>query len=164
MTLLQRHQLIAQFLLLFAVHLFFVKLSSHARATIGLFAHFRKSGLKKAWSEQAVSHWVADAQMVRDMPYREELVRVMSKCEAVANGQSENDLSLFMCHETANGGAMMSLEGHLAELTEKHRLLDEQIIEEAARPGSDDVVLRRMKQEKLKLKEEIERLKHVTRH
>lgn len=102
--------------------------------------------------------------MVRDMPYREELVRVMSKCEAVANGQSENDLSLFMRHETANGGAMMSLEGHLAELTEKHRLLDEQIIEEAARPGSDDVVLRRMKQEKLKLKEEIERLKHVTRH
>ena len=58
----------------------------------------------------------------------------------------------------------MSLEGHLAELTEKHLLLDEQIVEEAARPGSDDVVVRRMKQEKLKLKEEIERLKHVTRH
>jgi hypothetical protein len=58
----------------------------------------------------------------------------------------------------------MSLEGHLAELTEKHRLLDEQIMAEAARPGSDDAVLQRMKREKLKLKEEIERLKHDTRH
>ncbi|MBU2582220.1 MAG: DUF465 domain-containing protein [Alphaproteobacteria bacterium] len=58
----------------------------------------------------------------------------------------------------------MSLEGHLAELTEKHRILDERINTEAARPGSDDATLRRMKQEKLKLKEEIERLKHETRH
>ncbi|MCH9808625.1 MAG: DUF465 domain-containing protein [Alphaproteobacteria bacterium] len=58
----------------------------------------------------------------------------------------------------------MSLEGHLAELAEKHRLLDQQIDQEAARPGSDDLVLRRMKQEKLRLKEEIERLKNETRH
>ncbi len=58
----------------------------------------------------------------------------------------------------------MSLEGHLAELAEKHRLLDQQIVQEAARPGSDDAVLRRMKQEKLKLKEEITRLKEGTRH
>lgn len=58
----------------------------------------------------------------------------------------------------------MSLEGHLAELTEKHRILDEKIMNEAARPGSDDVALRRLKQEKLRLKEEIERLKHETRH
>lgn len=58
----------------------------------------------------------------------------------------------------------MSLEGHLEELTEKHRLLDEQIMTEAARPGSDDAILRRMKQEKLKLKEEIERLRSETRH
>ena len=58
----------------------------------------------------------------------------------------------------------MSLEGHLAELTEKHRILDERIVAEAARPGSDDAALRRLKQEKLKLKEEIERLRHETRH
>jgi hypothetical protein len=58
----------------------------------------------------------------------------------------------------------MSLEGHLAELAEKHRLLDQRIDQEASRPGSDDAVLRRMKQEKLKLKEEIERLKLDTRH
>lgn len=58
----------------------------------------------------------------------------------------------------------MSLEGHLEELTEKHRQLDQAITAEAARPGSDDAVLRRMKQEKLKLKEEIERIRDVTRH
>ncbi|MCV0368780.1 MULTISPECIES: DUF465 domain-containing protein [Filomicrobium] len=58
----------------------------------------------------------------------------------------------------------MSLEGHLAELTEKHRLLDRQISDELGRPGSDDLQIRRLKREKLKIKEEIERLKHVTRH
>lgn len=58
----------------------------------------------------------------------------------------------------------MSLDGHLAELTEKHRLLDRQISDELGRPGSDDLQIRRLKREKLKIKEQIERLKHVTRH
>jgi len=58
----------------------------------------------------------------------------------------------------------MSLEGHLAELTEKHKLLDQQIEAERARPGSDDLVIVRMKREKLKLKEAIERLRTETRH
>lgn len=164
MTLLQRHQFIAQFLLLLAVHLFFVQLSSNARATIGLFAVFCKSGLKVMWAEHMLRRRVARAARDRGTWHFSGFFNVMQKCEPAANGHSENDLSRFTCHETANGGAMMSLEGHLAELTEKHRLLDEQIGEEAARPGSDDVILRRMKQEKLKLKEEIERLKHETRH
>lgn len=58
----------------------------------------------------------------------------------------------------------MSLEGHLAELTEKHKLLDQQIEAERIRPGSDDLVIVRMKREKLKLKEAIERLRTETRH
>ncbi len=58
----------------------------------------------------------------------------------------------------------MSLEGHLAELTEKHKLLDQRIEEEVARPGSDDMEIRRMKQEKLRLKEQIERLRSTTQH
>jgi hypothetical protein len=52
----------------------------------------------------------------------------------------------------------MSLSAHLAELTEKHKHLERRIEEEVARPGSDDVEIRRMKQEKLKLKEQIARL------
>jgi hypothetical protein len=58
----------------------------------------------------------------------------------------------------------MALSAHLQELSEKHRQLERRIEEEAARPGSDDVAIRRLKQEKLKLKDEIVRLETVTRH
>ncbi len=58
----------------------------------------------------------------------------------------------------------MSIEGHLSELTEKHRTLDQRIAEEMARPGSDDHKIRRLKQEKLKLKEAMERIRSATRH
>ena len=57
----------------------------------------------------------------------------------------------------------MAMSAHLAELAEKHRILDEQIDKAMASPGSDDLLIRRMKQEKLKLKDEMERLK-ATRH
>lgn len=56
----------------------------------------------------------------------------------------------------------MALSAHLQELSEKHRQLERRIEEETARPGSDDVTIRRLKQEKLKLKDEIVRLE--TRH
>lgn len=52
----------------------------------------------------------------------------------------------------------MSLNAHIAELSEKHRSLERRIAEEAARPGSDDLEIRRLKQEKLKLKEQISKL------
>lgn len=59
---------------------------------------------------------------------------------------------------------LMAITAHLAELAEKHRALEEQIGKAAAHPGSDDIEIRRMKQEKLKLKDEIERLRRETRH
>lgn len=58
----------------------------------------------------------------------------------------------------------MSLSAHLHELSEKHRQLERRIEEEEARPGSDDLTIRRLKQEKLKLKDEIARLEHPTQH
>lgn len=58
----------------------------------------------------------------------------------------------------------MALSAHLQELSERHRQLERRIQEEMARPGSDDLEIRRMKQEKLKLKDEISRLQHETRH
>lgn len=58
----------------------------------------------------------------------------------------------------------MSLAAHLAELSEKHKLLERRIEEELARPGSNDLEITRMKREKLKLKEEIVRLQGQTRH
>ena len=58
----------------------------------------------------------------------------------------------------------MSLNAHISELSEKHRLLERKIEEAVARPGSDDQEIRRLKQEKLKLKDEITRLSSSTRH
>lgn len=52
----------------------------------------------------------------------------------------------------------MSATPHLAELTEKHRLLEQRIEEELARPGVDSLKLNSLKLEKLKLKDEIARL------
>ncbi len=58
----------------------------------------------------------------------------------------------------------MAISAHLHELSEKHRQLDRRIEEEMARPGSDDVEIRRMKRQKLKIKEEIDRLQVHVRH
>jgi hypothetical protein len=58
----------------------------------------------------------------------------------------------------------MAMSSHLVELAEKHRLLEQRIQEAVTRPGSDDAEIRRLKQEKLKLKDEMERLRKATRH
>jgi hypothetical protein len=55
----------------------------------------------------------------------------------------------------------MSLAAHLAELTEKHRLLEKKIEEEMARPGVDSIKINRLKLEKLRLKDEIARLREA---
>lgn len=58
----------------------------------------------------------------------------------------------------------MSLHAHLAELSEKHKLLDRRIEEELSRPSTSDVEITRLKLEKLKLKDEISRLSSRTSH
>ena len=58
----------------------------------------------------------------------------------------------------------MALQAHLQELSERHRQLERRIEEAVASPGSDDVEIRRLKQEKLKLKDEMVRLESGTRH
>lgn len=52
----------------------------------------------------------------------------------------------------------MSLSSHLDELRRKHESLSLKIEQEQRSPGSDDLTIAAMKKEKLKLKEEIERL------
>jgi hypothetical protein len=61
----------------------------------------------------------------------------------------------------------MTVAAHLAELSEKHRLLERKIQEETARPGGDDTLITRWKLEKLKLKDEMVKLRSnngQTRH
>lgn len=57
----------------------------------------------------------------------------------------------------------MSLAAHLAELAEKHRVLDRKIEQEMSRPAATDQEIMRMKLEKLRLKEEIEKLEAQSR-
>ncbi len=43
----------------------------------------------------------------------------------------------------------------LSELQRRHKELDEQIAEEERRPGSEDLYIRKLKREKLRIKEQI---------
>jgi hypothetical protein len=54
----------------------------------------------------------------------------------------------------------MGLESHIQELSDKHHKLDELIQDELHRPHPDDLLLSDLKKRKLRLKEEIERLRH----
>ena len=58
----------------------------------------------------------------------------------------------------------MSLTSHLSELRRKHETLSEQVRAEARHPGTDSLILTRLKKEKLALKEEIEKLSTVPAH
>jgi hypothetical protein len=58
----------------------------------------------------------------------------------------------------------MALDAHLVELSEKHRALDRKIEEELARPTADDLRIAELKRQKLRLKDEMERLKHEMSH
>jgi len=52
----------------------------------------------------------------------------------------------------------MSVDAHLKELQRKHAVLSRQVEEVERQPAADDLQVRSMKREKLKLKEEISRL------
>lgn len=55
----------------------------------------------------------------------------------------------------------MSLTSHLQELRKKHTSLSEKVEEAQKSPGSDDLMVSALKKEKLKIKEQIERLAHT---
>lgn len=52
----------------------------------------------------------------------------------------------------------MTLSSHLQELRKKHQALSEHVDEAQRSPGTSDLRIRELKKQKLKLKEEIERL------
>ncbi len=55
----------------------------------------------------------------------------------------------------------MTLSSHLQELRKKHQNLSRQVEDAQKSPGIDDLQITALKKEKLKLKEEIERLTHA---
>lgn len=58
----------------------------------------------------------------------------------------------------------MTVEAHLASLQQKHGSLEEQIHAEMMRPAGQDQVIADLKRKKLRLKDEIERLRAQMRH
>lgn len=55
----------------------------------------------------------------------------------------------------------MALSSHVQELRKKHETLSKRVEEAQRSPGSDDLRISELKKQKLKLKEEIERLSHA---
>jgi hypothetical protein len=53
----------------------------------------------------------------------------------------------------------MSMTSHLSALEQKHKALERQIEDELSRPSADDVRVAELKRLKLKLKDEITRLR-----
>ena len=53
----------------------------------------------------------------------------------------------------------MSVTAHVTELQKKHEQLSQLVEKEQKSPGTNDFTITQMKKEKLKLKEEIQRLK-----
>ncbi len=58
----------------------------------------------------------------------------------------------------------MALDAHLEELSEKHRALDRKIEEEEARLATDPLKIKEWKRQKLRLKDEMERVRHELSH
>ena len=55
----------------------------------------------------------------------------------------------------------MALEARIRELGSRHQSLDDAIQEEMRRPSADEVRLKDLKRQKLKLKEQIESLREL---
>lgn len=53
----------------------------------------------------------------------------------------------------------MVMDGHMQELNDKHKQLEEQIEAEMAHPDWDEVRVAALKKEKLRIKDELERLR-----
>ncbi len=54
----------------------------------------------------------------------------------------------------------MALQGHIQELSEKHKRLKELIEAEMAHPDWDETRVQALKREKLRIKDELERLRN----
>jgi hypothetical protein len=53
----------------------------------------------------------------------------------------------------------MALQGHIEELSEKHKKLEERIHNEMAHPDWNETTVAALKKEKLRIKDELERLR-----
>ena len=74
-------------------------------------------------------------------------------------GVTTDAMSDLICASLNSEVETMAVEGHIRELADKHRKLQEQIDAEMAHSGWDEVRIAELKKEKLRLKDELERLR-----
>lgn len=55
----------------------------------------------------------------------------------------------------------MALDAHVSELSDKHRALEKQIENELASPSADNLAIAQLKRKKLRIKDELVRLKNL---
>jgi hypothetical protein len=56
----------------------------------------------------------------------------------------------------------MAIQAHLVELERKHKLLENELHDALVHPSTDDLQIAELKRRKLMVKDQIERLRHVT--
>jgi hypothetical protein len=61
--------------------------------------------------------------------------------------------------EIERGGACMALEGHILHLSNQHKKIEDIIESEMANPDWDEMRVAALKKQKLRIKDELERLK-----
>jgi hypothetical protein len=74
-------------------------------------------------------------------------------------GVTTDAMSDLICTSLNSEVETMAVEGHIRELADKHRKLQEQIDAEMAHSGWDEMRIAELKKEKLRLKDELERLR-----
>lgn len=58
----------------------------------------------------------------------------------------------------------MTIEAHIETLEKKHGAIEQELHSAMLHPSTGDVVIAQLKRQKLKLKDEIERLRSTTQH
>ena len=58
----------------------------------------------------------------------------------------------------------MTIEAHIETLEKKHGVLEEQLQSAMLHPSADDTEIAELKRQKLRVKDQIERLRSQTRH
>ena len=58
----------------------------------------------------------------------------------------------------------MTIEAHIETLEKKHGVLEEQLHSAMLHPSTDDAKIAELKRQKLRVKDQIERLRSQTRH
>lgn len=76
-----------------------------------------------------------------------------------SKGVTKDPMSDLICGSLNSEVETMAVEGHIRELADKHRKLQEQIDAEMAHSGWDEMRIAELKKEKLRLKDELERLR-----